>query len=256
MSMKYLGESFDIHTGGIDNMFPHHDNEIAQSEAATGKPYVKYWMHCGHLVVNGHKMSKSLGNFYTLSDVMEKGYSGREIRYVLLSAHYRQALNFTFEGLDGIRTALARLDEFQERLAGTAAAAKPAGIVPDWAAKAREQFVEAITNDLNTPEALASVFEMARLGNKAMDAGKLNAGDAAATLGVLRDIDRVLGCLESPGEKPDASLLALAADREKARKARDWKESDRIRDQLAGLGWVVQDTQQGPKLKRLASVGR
>ncbi len=255
MSIKHLGESFDIHTGGVDNIFPHHENEIAQSEGATGcKPFVRYWMHCGYLVVDGTKMSKSLGNFYTLRDLLGRGYAGREVRYVLMSAHYRQALNFTFSALDAARVSLARLDEFRGRLEEVAGKAKGgSGLAalapPGWAASRLGEFQAAMGEDLNTPEALAAVFELITDGNRAMNQGSVSAGDAAAVLGVLREMDAVLGVVAVPEAVPDAAALELLEARAKARTTRNWAESDRIRDALAAMGWDVRDGADGAKLK-------
>ncbi|MGQ9663114.1 MAG: cysteine--tRNA ligase, partial [Kiritimatiellia bacterium] len=212
MSMKYLGESFDIHTGGVDNIFPHHENEIAQSEGATGKPFVKYWLHCEHLRVQGQKMSKSLGNFYTLRDLLNRGYSGRELRYVLLSAHYRQSLNFTFEAVEAARGALARLDDFRSRLSELAGSASAEGDSP-WVRRARTDFREALEDDLNTPRALAVLFEMVREGHVAMDCAEVTAAAAASALEALTDFDRVLGCLVSVEDQPDQDCLDLLRPR-------------------------------------------
>ena len=252
MSMKYLGETFDLHTGGVDNIFPHHQNEIAQSEAATGKPFARHWMHCAHLVVDGRKMSKSLGNFYTLRDICQKGYSGRDVRFVLISAHYRQSLNFTFEALDAGRAALARLDEFQSRLrevAGTATGGS-ADDLPQWASAGRAAFRAALDEDLNISEAIGAVFNMVRDGNKAMDTESLAPAAAAAAAALLSDLDRVFGFLATPEDKPSADVLSLLEQRQQARRSKDWAASDRIRGELAALGWVIQDTPAGPKLKR------
>jgi len=249
MSMKYLGKSFDIHTGGIDNMFPHHENEIAQSEAATGEPFVKYWMHCGHLVVDGKKMAKSLGNFYTLRDILDRGYSGREVRYVLLGAQYRQPLNFTFQALDAARSSLKRLDEFRDR-ARDLAGPEPAGAAPAWAETGVADFRGALDDDLNMPEALGALFDMVHAGNKAMDAGDTSGAEAGGVLRILDEIDSVLGVLKKAEDKPDHAAEALLASREKARAAKDWAEADRMRDELAMLGWQVHDTPEGPRLKR------
>ncbi len=252
MSMKYLGESFDLHTGGMDNMFPHHENEIAQSEGATGHSFVRFWMHCGWLVVDGAKMSKSLGNFYTLREILDKGYSGREVRYVLMAAHYRQPLNFTFSALDAARATLKRLDAFADRLreqAGLQAA--DAASVPAWAASARECFRKSLDDDLNMPEALAAVFDMVHEGNRAQDNGDLDPSAAASALDVLLDMDRVLGVIAAPAEdKPDEEVLQLVEQRQAARQDRDYAKSDALRDQIAALGWVVKDTPDGPKLTR------
>lgn len=249
MSMKYLGQTFDLHSGGVDNIFPHHDDEIAQSEAATGKKFVNTWLHCAHLVVDGKKMSKKLGNFFTLRDLLEQGFSGREIRYQLLATHYRQTLNFTRDGLQAARTALTRLDEFRERLVALAGSAV-AGGEPEWAARARVEFISALDQDLNISEGLAALFELLRAGNKAMDAKGLDAAGAASVLVLWRELDRVLGVLQPAEAAVDAEVVALANQRQAARAAKNWKESDRLRDEIAKRGWVVQDTAQGPKLRR------
>ncbi len=249
MSTKYLGETFDLHTGGVDNIFPHHEDEIAQSEAASGKPFVRYWMHCAHLVVDGRKMSKSLGNFFTLRDVLSKGHTGRETRYVLAAGHYRQSLNFTFDALSGARAALQRLDEFQERLAEHAGKASASGL-PAWAAETRERFDAALRDDLNISEALGALFDMVHAGNKAFDAGGVTPGEAAGVRALLGRFDTVLGVLEKPDAEVPAEALALLEQRQAARKNKNWPESDRIRNELAALGWVIQDTPQGAKLKR------
>ncbi len=249
MSIKYLGETFDLHTGGIDNIFPHHEDEIAQSEAASGKPFVKYWMHCAHLVVDGRKMSKSLGNFHTLRNILDRGYSGREIRYVLMAAHYRQSLNFTFEALGGARASLKRLDDFIARLNENAGSEPTTVKLPAWAEKARARFISAMDDDLNISEALAALFDMVRDGNSAIDAGLEKVG-AKATLDLICDLDRVLGIFEKQEDKPGDEALRLADEREIARKAKNWAESDRLRKALAETGWEVRDTPEGPKLKR------
>ncbi len=251
MSMRYLGESFDIHTGGVDNMFPHHENEIAQAQAATGKPFVRTWLHCEHLRVNGRKMAKSLGNFFTLRDLIGKGYTGREIRYLLLSAHYRQELNFTLSALDAARTALARLDEFRARL--TEAAEGEAGVLPDWAASGRDGFGAGVEDDLGMPQALAALFDMVHNGNRALDAGAVDGAGAAAALVVLAEMDTVLALEPDPAASgPDDAIQALLDQRAGARREKRWAESDRIRDELAAMGWEVRDTPEGQKLRSLA----
>ena len=248
MSMKYLGETFDIHTGGIDNLFPHHENEIAQSEAATGKLFVPYWLHCGYLVVDGGKMSKSLGNFYTLRDLQEKGYTGREVRYLLFSGQYRQSLNFTFQTLAAARSALGRLDECRARLVERAGVS-PADEAPAWAHEALAGFRASLDDDLNMPEALSRVFELVHAANRELDAARLEPEGVAAVLAVLMDMDRVLGVFGMVDEKPDPVVSALVEQRQQARERKDWPESDRIRDELAALGWEVRDTPEGQKLK-------
>lgn len=244
MSQQYLGPSFDIHTGGVDNVFPHHEDEIAQSEAANGQPFATYWMHCAHLMVDGQKMSKSRGNFYTLRDVLARGYSGREVRYELLATHYRAPLNFTFASLDAARTALRRVDEFAARLAAAAAGTPPAA-PPGWAQMAAERFAAAMDDDLNVSAALAALFDCIREGNAAMDAKSLAAGAAAALQALFRKWDGALGVLEKPAEAIPADVQALLERRRAARAAKDWKQSDGLRDAIAALGWTIQDTPKG-----------
>ena len=232
MSMKYLGETFDLHTGGIDNLFPHHENEIAQAEASTGKEFVKTWKHCAHLRVNGEKMSKSLGNFFTLRDLLEKGYTGREIRYVLINAHYRSGLNFAFTALDDARKSLARIDACVEQATE--------GAVPEWAQKHLEDFAAAVNDDLNIPSAFAALFALVRDAN-----GK----GAAGTLGVFKRMDEVLGIIFFENKKKTveipADIQAMLDQRADARKAKNWAESDRLRDALAAAGWLVKDSKDG-----------
>jgi len=249
MSMKYLGESFDIHCGGMDNIFPHHDDEIAQSEAATGKKFVHYWLHNAHLIVDGKKMSKSAGNFYTLRDLIAKGFTGREVRYELITTHYRQSLNFTLEGLGAARAALARLDEFRIRLAGIAGSA-PVGSAPSWASSAESAFRAALAEDLNISEAMAAVFEMLRAGNREMDQKSVSPESAAAALQVWNGFDRVLGFLSPADEVIPPEILTLVDQRVAARAARNWAESDRLRDAIDAAGFTVKDTPQGPKIRR------
>ena len=250
MATKFLGESFDLHTGGVDNIFPHHEDEIAQSEGASGKPFVRYWMHCAHLVVDGRKMSKSLGNFYTLRDLMSRGYTGREIRYVLMAGHYRQSLNFSFESLDGARSALQRLDEFQDRLGQVAAGSRGEGSVPDWADLAGKRFSAGLADDLNVSESLGALFDMVHAGNRAIDSRTLSSAEAGAVQALLARFDTVLGFLAKPADTVPAEALNLLESRQQARLTKNWAEADRVRNELALLGWVIQDTPQGPKLKR------
>ena len=254
MATKYLGETFDVHTGGIDNLFPHHENEIAQSEGASGKPFAHVWMHCAHLRVNGEKMSKSLGNFFTLRDLLARGYAGRELRYVLINGHYRQPLNFTFDAVEAARTSLARVDGFVDRIAESAQGAAPAPALPGWAAEIKRQFDSALFDDLNVPEALAALFALVREGNTAVQNGGLAAPDAAAVLTLVSDFDRVLGVI-SFGRRDTHALPAevtrLLDARLTARQTKSWKESDRLRDELARMGWEVRDGKDGQKVKKL-----
>ncbi len=250
MATQYLGESFDLHTGGVDNIFPHHEDEIAQSESASGKPYVRYWMHCAHLVVDGRKMSKSLGNFYTLRDVLSRGFTGRETRYGLMAGHYRQSLNFSFDALTAARSALQRLDEFQDRLTQVSGDSVGGNTLPDWADAARLKFDAGLADDLNISESLAALFDMVHAGNRAMDGKALAREQAASVRSLLASLDKVLGFLEKPREEIPAGALKLLELRQEARRTRNWAESDRVRDELAVQGWLIQDTPQGAKLKR------
>ena len=237
MSMKYLGETFDLHTGGIDNLFPHHENEIAQAEAATGKEFVKTWMHCAHLRVNGEKMSKSLGNFFTLRDLLDKGWTGREIRYVLVNAHYRQGLNFAFSALEDARKSLERIDRCVDALAARAKD-EPA---PAFAQEALDAFTAAVNDDLNTPKAFAALFELVRQTNASGTCSK-------AVLDVFQKMDTVLGVVffgkAAKAEVP-AEVQALLDARAAARAAKNWAESDRLRDAIAAAGWAVKDSKDG-----------
>jgi cysteinyl-tRNA synthetase len=247
MATGLLGETIDIHCGGVDNIFPHHEAEIAQCECAShsGGAFVRYWLHCAHLMVEGSKMAKSDGNYFTLRDLMEKGWTGREVRYALMAVHYRAALNFTMEGLGAARTALARLDAWQERLVEVAGDASTHEIPkPDT-----EEFFIALDDDLNISRALAVLFETRRESNRLMDQGVLTPAQAR---GLLVWYGRVNGVLaleqgEEHGEAiPEVQLLIAA--REAARAAKDWKKSDELRDRLAEIGWVVKDTKDGQKV--------
>ncbi len=243
MSSEYLGDAFDIHTGGIDNMFPHHEDEIAQSEAATGRKWVNYWLHCAHLMVNGEKMSKSLGNFYTLRDLAGMGWKGREIRWVLIGAHYRRKLNFTLEALGQARETLARFDEFFDRMRSIdrAGDGSEAELAVSTAAAA---FSSAIADDLNISEALAAMFELLRSGNKLADAGGLSKAGAERILGAFRRFDSVIGALEVDAVRCNEvppEVVQLAEERKAARLAKNFAESDRLRDEIAKLGYVVED---------------
>ena len=250
--MKYLGETFDLHTGGIDNLFPHHENEIAQAEASTGKEFVKTWMHCAHLKVNGEKMSKSAGNFFTLRDLMEKGWSGREIRYVLVNAHYRQGLNFAFSALDDARKSLARIDTCVEALERLAAAQSTAADAPEFVVKAIDDFTAAVNDDLNIPKAFAALFDLVRHANAWMQ-GSVQSAQAAAILGTFRRMDSVLGVIFfGKAEKVDvpAEIQDMLDRRAEARKAKNWAESDRLRDEIAVAGWVVKDSKDGQSVTK------
>jgi cysteinyl-tRNA synthetase len=200
--------------------------------------------------VDGKKMSKSLGNFHTLRDVLARGYSGREIRYELMATHYRQALNFTFEALDAARAALSRLDEFSRRLQDAAKAGEPETELPAWAALSREKFTAALDDDLNISEALAALFDLVYAGNKALNDKTVPVGEVWAVLALLDEWDQVLGVIRPPEETADPEAVTMLDLRQQARQSRNWIEADRLRDELAARGWIVQDTPQGPKLKR------
>jgi cysteinyl-tRNA synthetase len=274
MSMKVLGESFDLHLGGEDLIFPHHEDEIAQSEGATGKPFVKHWLHGAHLLVEGKKMSKSLGNFFTLRDLLAKGFTGREIRYLLLTAHYRETFNFTLDGLQGARTALARIDECLGKLREASGApnsdsARTVGVQAsacsgDTLKRELQQaepvlgapsdlvarFTAALDDDLNISAAWAAVFEWVREANRRLAENSLGATDAASALAAWEKVDSVLGIGTKSGAEIPAEILALAEARTAAKKAKDFKRADAIRDELKAKGWVIEDTAKGPKLKK------
>jgi cysteinyl-tRNA synthetase len=250
MSMKYLGESFDIHAGGVDLIFPHHENEIAQSEAATERKFVTYWLHSEHLLVEGRKMAKSLGNYYTLRDLLEKGYDPRAIRYLLLSGHYREPLNFTFLGLDQAASTISRLDEFHIRLQEQAGPAEPNPRIGSLNQHVLQRFEESLDDDLNLPSALAALFDFIRETNREMDQRPLSEQDAQAGLRTLRRIDQVLGLLaDAPAAGLDSENRRLIELREQARRGRDWATADRIRNQLFDRGIILEDTPGGVRWK-------
>ncbi len=253
MAMKYLGETIDIHAGGVDLVFPHHENEIAQSEAITGKRFVRYWLHAEHLMVEGQKMSKSLGNFYTLRDIIEKGYSPESIRYLLVSAHYRKQLNFTFDGLKGAAASLERLRNFALRLKNDRL---PEGVNPEVEARtaaASAAFNKGLDDDLNTSDALAAIYEYVRDANTAMDAGQFQAGNAAGAHALLAEFDAVFDVLKPTlqgGALTDAEIDEKVAERNKAKKAKDFKRADALRNELLEQGVVLEDTKDGVRWKR------
>ncbi|MGA3283586.1 MAG: cysteine--tRNA ligase [Verrucomicrobiota bacterium] len=269
MSMKILGPSFDLHLGGEDLIFPHHEDEIAQSEGATGQPFVRHWLHGAHLLVEGKKMSKSLGNFFTLRDLLAKGFKGREIRYLLLSAHYRETFNFTLGGLQGARMALARIDECIAKLRETTGRDALPRVQADQQVgptKLLDEFTAALDDDLNISAAWGAVFEWVRETNRRIAENSLSASDAATALTAWEKVNSVLGIEPPPTvvlEKlnVEVSLVSfvvvpeevnsLLEQRQAARQAKDFKRADAIRDQLKAKGWVIEDTPKGPKLKKI-----
>ena len=258
MAMKYLGDTLDIHTGGIDLAFPHHENEIAQSEAATGKPFARYWLHAEHLLVEGEKMSKSLGNFFTLRDLFAKGYKPSALRFALASVPYRRQLNFTFEGLQQAASAIDRLRNFSDRLK---AGKFPQGKMPGMAeriAKAAADFDAGLSDDLNTAMALAAVYDFVREANVAMDKGEFRQGDVASAQEFFATFDKVFAVVaDNDAEKlqalgyadaaaiTDAEVEKLIAERHDARKRRDFATSDRVRKELADRGIILEDSKHG-----------
>ncbi len=278
MAMEYLGESFDLHAGGEDLMFPHHENEIAQSETVTHKPLARHWMHVRFLLVDGRKMSKSEGNFYTLRDLLLKGYKASAIRLALISVPYRHQLNFTFDGLTEATNAIDRLRTFHQRVTK---GSFPAGSNPALqaaAGKARTEYMAALANDLNTAEARAPIFDLIRTANTAIDQGQFLAGDRDAILAVLADFDAVFDVLEDRDDEPtrralawaeqsgrmaevapellarqsltDEAIDALVAERTLAKRQRNFARADQIRNELAEKGIVLEDAKDGVRWKR------
>lgn len=250
MATKLLGDTLEIHAGGIDNMFPHHENEIAQSECCTDKLFVKLWMHAEHLVVDGKKMSKKLGNFYTLRDLLAKGYKGKEVRYLLLHVHYRSQLNFTMQGLDGARNALRRMHDLILRLESITEGKSLCGS-DKVCQKHREAFRNALADDLNISEALAALFDFVREANTLCDEEVVGLDDATLFLHLLKEFDQVLGCIPfSEGHIVPQDVLELLQQRELAREARKWADADECRKRILERGYIIEDTKSGPKLKK------
>ncbi|HXJ93791.1 MAG TPA: cysteine--tRNA ligase [Terriglobia bacterium] len=284
MAMKYLGPTLDIHSGGTDLIFPHHENEIAQSEAATGKPFSRFWIHGEHLLVNGQKMSKSLGNFYTLRDLIGRGFKPSAVRYLLASVPYRKQLNFTFEGLEQAEQSLERLRNFQRRLKDDKFQAGSNAALAEKAAVALKAFEEGLDDNLNTAEALAAVFELVREGNTAMDRGEFHEDERAAYLNVLERWNRIFAVLEDEdyaklrdygfvgaaateaaggaptnGQRPGTLLMETISEeeieqrvgaRERARRSGKYAEADEIRNELLKAGVIIEDTKGGTRWKR------
>ncbi|HEX3875481.1 MAG TPA: cysteine--tRNA ligase [Bryobacteraceae bacterium] len=253
MAIKYLGDTLDIHAGGIDLVFPHHENEIAQSESLTGKPFSRFWLHAEFLMVEGQKMSKSLGNYFTLRDLLAKGFEPEAIRYLLASVPYRKQLNFTMDGLRSAHTAIERLRNFKLRLETDK---YPDGSNEQLAARTQQAetaFVEAMDHDLNTAEALAAAFEYIRDANSAMDAGEFRASDATAALQFLSRFDAVFDVIApttATNAIADSEIESLVAERNSAKKAKNFARADQIREQLLDQGIILEDTKSGVRWKR------
>jgi cysteinyl-tRNA synthetase len=258
MATQLLGEQLDIHCGGVDNIFPHHEAEIAQTEGCTGKKFVCYWLHCAHLMVDGQKMAKSLGNFYTLRDVLAKGYKEREIRYALLRVHYRKPLNFTWEGVEEARVALGRIDDWVRRLKEKAGEEEEENVqrpTPNVQRPMTEGFgfEEALDDDLNISGALGVLFEAIRKTNRTLDLGEMKPSEAGSWLEWWARIDGVLFISGEETAMP-AEIAALGEARVQARLAKDWRKSDELRDELAARGWEARDTKEGQKITRRGGV--
>ena len=250
MSMKYLGENFDIHCGGVDNIFPHHENEIAQSEAATGKRFANYWLHNEHLLVDGKRMAKRYGNYYTLRDLLAKGCDPRAIRLLLLSTHYRQQFNFTFSALDAAKSAIERVENLLRRLKDVRST-KSLGKATDLTKEFQNKFGDSMDDDLNVSLALASFFDFVRDLNNLIDANGLSTEEAKRIETLLTDLDRVLGILgEEEEENLPQKVQELLNKREEARKNKNWKTSDELRNQLREMGYLIEDTAQGARLRK------
>ena len=253
MAIKYLGATLDLHAGGVDLIFPHHENEIAQSEALTGRPFARFWLHSEFLLVEGQKMSKSLGNYYTLRQVLERGYAPEAIRYLLASVPYRKQLNFTFDGLHAAGTAIERLRNFKLRLQTEKFPEGANEKLTARAEAARQQFIAAMDDDLNTAEALAAVFEFLRDANVAMDAGEFHAGNVAAAQDLLALFDSVFDVIQptvQSGFMDDSEVESMIAERAKAKAARNFALADQIRQQLLEQGVILEDTKSGVRWKR------
>jgi len=252
MSSKYLGETFDIHCGGTDNIFPHHENEIAQSEAYFGKKFVNYWLHCRHLIVDGEKMSKSLGNQYTLRDLLEKNIDPLVLRFLLISTHYRKMLNFTFKALEQASASLGRVKDFLYELQNHPFKDGENKNVTQLIEKTRKDFAAGLGDDLNISAALRALFEMIRKVNSFIGKRKIFKKDAENLIALIRSLDTVLAVLpEEKEEMLPEEIMMKIKEREKARRDRNFELADRIRDQLAEEGIVLEDTKDGVRWKKV-----
>jgi cysteinyl-tRNA synthetase len=251
MAMKILGETIDIHCGGVDNMFPHHENEIAQSEACSGHAFVKHWMHSEHLIVENKKMSKSLGNFYTLRDLLDKGYTGIQVRYMLLQTHYKTQLNFTMEGLEAVKHSLHRLRDFIIRL-HEIKGKESTGQVEPVIEKATIAFAKALADDLNISVAFAALFDFVREVNSMIDRGNLGDKDVEKVILLLKKFDQVLSIFDfnPEDEAIPQDLVEALQKRIEARENKNWKQADELRDLIQSRGYIIEDTPTGARLKK------
>ncbi len=244
MSIKYLGNHFDIHCGGVDNIFPHHENEIAQSVSATQEPFVNYWMHSEYLQIHGDKMSKTLGNYYKISDLISEGFTAEEIRFTLLSAHYRSKLDFSLKQKQEARTTIQRITDFQQRLLELKDSSETESSIPDEF----EEFVAALDDDLDTPKAFAIFFGWIRSMNKLLDRGEFKFSQINGGLDFIEKFDDLFAIIPDAESIPQ-NIYDLIKKREKARLKQDWKTADKIRNQLYQEGWLVADSPSGPKVR-------
>ena len=256
MSMKHLGPSFDIHTGGVDLIFPHHEDEIAQSEAATGQPFVRTWLHCAHLQSSGAKMAKSTGNIARVGDVLERGVSARALRYALIAVHYRAPLNYSLESQAAATAAVDRLDALVAALSAYREDHPDDGELSGVLDAADRAFGEALDDDLNVSAALAVLFDLVRELNRRIDGRSLSTADAVTALDRVRSLDEVLGVLPDPADDLDEMTKRLLDERAAARASRDWAASDRLRDELADRGIAVEDTRDGQRWRRQLETAR
>jgi cysteinyl-tRNA synthetase len=256
MSMAHLGPSFDIHTGGVDLIFPHHEDEIAQSEAATGQPFVRSWLHCAHLQSSGSKMAKSTGNIARVAELIDAGVSPRALRYALIAVHYRAGLNHSDASLAAAGAAVERLDALVLALDSYREDRADDPTLVEVLDGARAAFGDALDDDLNISEALAALFDLVRDVNRRIEARSMSTADAGRALTLLRDLDLVLGVLDDPAADLSADVVALLEERAAARAARDWAASDRLRDELAKRGVAVEDTRDGQRWRRIAETAR
>jgi cysteinyl-tRNA synthetase len=251
MSMAHLGPTFDMHTGGVDLIFPHHEDEIAQSEAATGQPFVATWLHCAHLQMGGSKMAKSTGNIARVGELLESGVSARALRLALISVQYRAPLNHSDESLAAAAAAIERLDAVVAALAAYREDRADDDALPGTLGSAREAFGAALDDDLNVSAALGAVFDLVRELNRRIERRVLSTADARSALAALRDVDRVLAVLPDEEIELEPAVAAILRAREAARVARDWAASDRLRDELAAHGVAVEDTRDGQRWRRI-----